>query len=257
MTNKKIILIVLAISLILLAMVLIAIGGIFLRRPQPIPPVVNEINNAIQPVITMPNKGIIQLPEPRFDSDVSIEEALLQRRSVRHYTEEALTLQEVSQLLWSAQGITIRPDGRRGRTAPSAGALFPLEVYLTVRNVEGLEPGVYRFIPEGHQLKKMFANDVHAELSAAALGQPWVAQAPINIVIAAIYERTTVRYGDRGIRYVHMEVGHVGQNISLQVISLNLGTVVVGAFDDDRVHQIIRMADDEVPLYIMPVGRPR
>ena len=103
----------------------------------------------------------------------------------------------------------------------------------------------------------MLAEDVHTELSTAALGQPWVAQAPINIVIAAVYERTTVKYGERGIKYVHMEVDHVGQNISLQVTSLNLGTVVVGAFDDDKVHQIINMANDEVPLHIMPVGRPR
>lgn len=221
-----------------------------------------EVNNIIevnkQPVITMPNENenIIQLPKPRFESEISIEEALLNRRSVRHYIDEPLTLAEVSQLLWAAQGITVRPDGRKGRTVPSAGALYPLEVYLTVRNVDGLEPGVYHFIPEGHKLRKVFGGDVHTELSAAALGQPWAVQAPINIVIAAIYERTTVRYGDRGIRYVHMEVGHVGQNISLQAISLNLGTVV-GAFDDDRVHEIIRMAENEAPLYIMPVGRPR
>ena len=201
------------------------------------------------------DEGIIQLPELRFDSDVSIEQALFNRRSVRRYTDEALTLQEVSQLLWAAQGITVRPDRRRGRIAPSAGALLPLEIYLTVRNVDGLETGVYRFMSEGHKLRKVLAGDIHAELSTAALGQPWVSQAPINIVIAAIYERTTRKYGERGIRYVHMEVGHVGQNISLQVISLNLGTVVVGAFDDDRVHEIIRMAENEVPLYIMPVGR--
>ena len=161
MTNKKII-------LILSAIILIVIGGVILLRPL----VVDEVNNAIQPIITMPNENakIIQLPEPRFDSDVSIEEALLQRRSVRHYTEEALTLQEVSQLLWAAQGVTVRPDGRRGRTAPSAGALYPLELYLTVRNVEGLEPGVYRFIPEEHKLRKVFGGDAHTELSAAALG---------------------------------------------------------------------------------------
>ena len=242
MANKKIVLISLAI------ISLIAGAAILLRLP---------VDNAIEPIITMPNENakIILLPEPKHHSDVSIEETLVKRSSVRHYTEEALTIEEVSQLLWAAQGITIRPDGRKGRTAPSAGALYPLEVYLTVRNVDGLEPGVYHFIPEEHKLKKVFAGDVAAELSAAALGQPWVAQAPINIVIAAVYERTTGRYGDRGIRYVHMEVGHVGQNISLQVISLDLGTVVVGAFNDDRVHQIINMADDEVPLYIMPVGR--
>ena len=249
MTNKKIV-------LILSVVIFIIIGGVILLRPLVVLDKINVANVAIEPAITMPNNGIIQLPEPRFDSEVSIEQTLLQRRSVRHYTEEALTLQEVSQLLWSAQGITIRPDGRRGRTAPSAGALFPLETFLTVRNVDGLKPGIYRFMPQKHQLKKVLVGNVHPQLSEAALGQPWVAQAPINIVIGAVYERATIKYGERGIRYVHMEAGHVGQNISLQVISLNLGTVMVGAFHDDRVHEIINMADDEVPLYIIPIGRP-
>jgi len=250
MINKNKTLIILIIS----AIALIITGAIILLRPvnyDDLFVVETNIMNA-----NMETK-IIQLPAPRQDSPVSIEKALLKRKSVRHYTDESLFLTEVSQLLWAAQGITVRPDGRKGRTAPSAGALYPLEIYLTVRKVDGLEPGVYRFIQEEHKLEKVLAGDIHTELSAAALGQPWVAQAPINIVIGAVYERTTKKYGDRGIRYVHMEVGHVGQNISLQVISLNLGTVVVGAFDDKRVKEIINMAKDVVPLYIMPVGRPR
>ncbi len=203
------------------------------------------------------NEKIIQLPEPKKESAVSIEQTLFKRKSVRDYTEKALTLEQVSQLLWAAQGITVRPDGRKGRTAPSAGALYPLEIFLTVRNVKGLDSGVYRFKPEEHQLEKIFTGDIQAELSVAALGQPWVAQAPINIVIAAVYERTTAKYGERGKRYVYIEVGHVGQNISLQAISLALGTVMVGAFDDEAVHRIVNLADNEVPLYIIPVGHPR
>ena len=203
------------------------------------------------------NEKIIQLPEPKKESAVSIEQTLFKRKSVRDYTEKALTLEQVSQLLWAAQGITVRPDGRKGRTAPSAGALYPLEIFLTVRNVKGLDSGVYRFKPEEHQLEKIFTGDIQAELSVAALGQPWVAQAPINIVIAAVYERTTAKYGERGKRYVYIEVGHVGQNISLQAISLALGTVMVGAFDDEAVHRIVNLADNEVPLYIIPDGHPR
>lgn len=241
--NKNKTLIILVISTI----ALIITGTIILLRPA---------NNMSDTNANMNTTKIIQLPEPSQDSPVSIEQALLERRSVRHFTDEPLTLAEVSQLLWAAQGVTVRPDGRKGRTAPSAGALYPLEVYLTARNVEGLEPGVYRFIPEGHRLEKVLAGNIHSELAEAALGQPWVAQAPINIVIGAVYERTTVRYGEKGIRYVYMEVGHAGQNISLQVISLNLGTVVIGAFDDEKAKRIINMADNEVPLYIMPVGRP-
>jgi SagB-type dehydrogenase family enzyme len=247
MTNKKIILIISALTLII-------IGGVILVRLA----VNNEINNVIESVITMPKDAkIIELSKPKFESEISIEEALVQRRSIRDYKDESLTLSEVSQLLWAAQGITIRPDGRKGRTAPSAGATYPLEIYLTVRDVEGLEPGVYRFLIEEFKLKKVLAGNIHPELSRAALGQPWVAKAPINIVIGAVYERTTDRYGERGIRYVHMEVGHVGQNISLQVISLELGTVVIGAFDDNEVKRIVNMAPNITPLYIMPVGRPR
>lgn len=246
MINKKVILIILVVMFII-------IGGVILLRPT----IVNKINNVTKPIITMPNETkIIELPEPKFDSQTSIEEALLQRMSVRNFTEQPLTLKQVSQLLWSAQGITTRPDGRKGRTAPSAGATYPLEIYLAVRNVEGLEPGVYRFIPQGHKLEKILTGNVHPQLSQAALGQPWVAQAPINIIIGAIYERTTAKYGDRGTRYVHMEVGHVGQNISLQVIGLDLGTVVVGAFNDNEVKKIVNLAENVVPLYIMPVGYP-
>ena len=247
MTTKKIVLIISVIIFIIIATIILL----------PLL-VINEPVITMPTIMTMPeNAKIIQLPEPKTQSEVSIEQALIKRRSVRSYTDEPLSLAEVSQLLWAAQGITVRPDGRKGRTAPSAGALYPLEIYLTVRNVDGLETGVYRFIPEEHKLEKVLAEDVHPELSAAALGQPWVAQAPINIVIGAVYERTTGKYGERGIRYVHMEVGHVGQNISLQVISLNLGTVVVGAFDDEQVKKIINMRNNEVPLYIMPVGRVR
>jgi len=243
--SKKLI-VLLAIGLIGLVSSLAAVILLF--------PVIEKEKNMI--LINEEKKEIIILPQPKFESDVSIEEAILERRSVREYKDESLNLQEVSQLLWAAQGITVRPDGRKGRTAPSAGALYPLEVYLTVKNVDGLEPGVYRFIPEGHKLEKIFEGDIQAELSAAALGQPWVAAAPINIIIGAVYERTTVEYGERGIRYVHMEVGHVGQNISLQVISLDLGTVVVGAFDDERVKRILNLPLGVKPLYIMPVGRP-
>lgn len=200
--------------------------------------------------------NIIQLPEPNFESNISIEKALLQRKSVRNYTDAPLSLAEISQILWSAQRINIRDDGKKGRTAPSAGALYPLKIYLTVNNVTGLEPGVYSFIPEEHKLSRVIAGNVGIQLKEAAQNQPWVLKAPINIVIGAIYERTTGKYGDKGIKFVHMEVGHVGQNIYLQVISLGLGTLVVGAFDDNKVRSILNLEDNVTPLYIMPVGRP-
>jgi SagB-type dehydrogenase family enzyme len=195
----------------------------------------------------------IELPAPKYDSDTSVEQALLERRSVREYKNEPLTLAEVSQLLWAAQGIT---EPRRGlRTAPSAGATFPLEVYVVVGNVNNLSQGVYKYEPHVHELVKVVAGDRRAELHDAALRQRWVKEGAIVIVFSAVYERTTGRYGERGIRYVHMEVGHAAQNVYLQAVSLNLGTVVVGAFRDGAVKRILNMPEEESPLYIMPVGR--
>jgi len=193
-----------------------------------------------------------KLPAPRLESDVSLEETLVKRRSVREYVKAPLTLEEVSQLLWAAQGMTA-PWG--GRTAPSAGALYPLEVYLIVGEVDNLAPGIYKYKPERHELVKTRDEDVKAELAKAAVGQTWVKEGAVVIVIAGVYERTTKKYGDRGVRYVHMEAGHAAQNIYLQATALNLGTVAVGAFYDDRVKDILGMPGNEVPLYVIPVGR--
>jgi len=194
----------------------------------------------------------IELPEPRHDSGVSIEETLLERRSVRDYTGEPLTLEEVSQLLWAAQGTT---DPRGYRTAPSAGATYPLDIYVVVGDVESLAEGVYHYESAEHKLVKVLDGDWRAQLAGAALGQSWVKNGAVNIVFTAVYERTTRRYGDRGIRYVHMEAGHAAQNVYLQATALGLGTVVIGAFRDDRVKEILNLPENEQPLYIMPVGR--
>lgn len=204
------------------------------------------------PASTRVDETVIILPPPRLDSEFSIEKALLLRRSVREYTGDPLTLDEVSQLLWAAQGIT---DPRGFRTAPSAGGLYPLEIYLVAGDVENLEAGVYKYRPLGHELVKIRSGDLREALCAAALGQTWVKEAAINILIMGVYERTTVKYGDRGIRYVHMEAGHAAQNVCLQATALNLGTVTVGAFQDDQVQQVLMAPDNEKPLYVMPVGR--
>lgn len=198
------------------------------------------------------NSSKIKLPSPRYNSGVSIEQALLKRRSVRKYKAEPLTIAEVSQLLWSAQGIT-NPSGFR--TAPSAGALYPLEVYLVVGEVKGLSQGIYKYLPRQHELLKIKDGDARRELAIAALGQSWVKDAAVDIVFAAVYERVTRKYGKRGIRYVHMEVGHAAENVYLQAVSLKLGTVVVGAFEDEKVKRILNMAESEQPLYIMPIGK--
>jgi len=194
----------------------------------------------------------IELPEPRLTSSVSLEETLLHRRSIREYADEPLLLEEISQLLWAAQGVTAEWGGR---TAPSAGALYPLEVYVVVGNVERLTPGVYRYDPARHALTRLQNIDVREELAKAGLGQTWIKEGAIDIVITAVYERTTKKYGDRGVRYVHMEAGHAAQNIYLQATALDLGMVTVGAFSDNQVREILGIPDNEVPLYVIPVGR--
>ncbi len=199
-----------------------------------------------------PSDNIVELPEPRHDSDVSIEEVLLSRRSVREYTGEPLTLQDVSQLLWAAQGIT---DPRGYRTAPSAGGTYPLEVYMVVGDVEGLAEGVYKYNPSEHEIIKILDGDKREELYVAVLEQTWVKEAAIDMVIAAVYERTTERYGERGVKYVHMEAGHAAQNLYLQATALNLGTVTVGAFHDEQVKELLNMPENVQPLYVMPVGK--
>jgi SagB-type dehydrogenase family enzyme len=193
---------------------------------------------------------VVKLPQPRYESELYIEAALLRRRSIRAYSSGDLKLDEVSQLLWAAQGIT-SPLGYR--TAPSAGALYPLELYLVVGDVENLDEGIYKYIPKEHALIKVRAGDVREELARAAVGQRCVSEGAINIVFSAVYERTTLKYGERGQRYVHLEAGHAAQNVYLQAISLNLGTVAIGAFLDERVKEILNILEE--PLYIMPVGR--
>ncbi len=193
------------------------------------------------------------LPQPEKFSKISIEEVLLERRSIREYKDESLTLKEVSQILWAAQGMTESIWG--GRTAPSAGALYPLEAYLVVRKVENLEPGIYHYLPQGHKLTRILEGDINKKLAEAGLNQSCIEKAPINLVITAFYSRTTAKYGERGIRYVHLEAGHAAQNVYLQVQSLGLGTVTIGAFYDDGVRGLLNLSREETPLYIMPIGR--
>ncbi len=204
------------------------------------------------PVLQPASTVGISLPAARTVGAVSVEQALNERRSVREYSDEPLSLEHAAQLLWAAQGVTAAWGGR---TAPSAGALYPLELYLVAARVDNLDSGVYRYDPLAHQLVVVSRGEVGGQLSAASLDQASVRDAAAVLVITAVYERTTVRYGDRGVRYVHMEVGHAAQNVYLQVTSLGLGCVVIGAFDDDGLREMLGAAPDEVPLYVIPVGR--
>lgn len=196
----------------------------------------------------------ISLPKPATDGDVSFESTIRERRSVRQFSKRPLSLADVSQLLWAAQGMTAR-DG--GRAAPSAGALYPLEIYLVAGDVESLPAGLYHYRPRGHQLRHVADGDSRNLLSTAALDQSWVRRTPAVLVIAGVYERSAKKYGQRAHRYTHIEVGHAAQNVYLQAVALKLGTVIVGAFDDVEVQQVLRLPTDHLPLALMPVGHPR
>ncbi len=194
----------------------------------------------------------IKLPEPRTDHSTSVEQALRLRRSVRTFSAKPLQLAEVAQLLWSAQGITSR-DGLR--TAPSAGALYPLEIYLVAGNVNDLPVGLWHYLPDHHRLERLADTDIRIPLAHAALDQTWIREAAAIVVFAAVYERTSRKYGKRAKRYVHIEAGHAAENLFLQAASLDLKTVIVGAFQDDELRNTLQLPDDHAPLILMPVGR--
>ncbi|HAR36045.1 MAG TPA: nitroreductase [Acidobacteria bacterium] len=214
-----------------------------------------------------PAARLVPLPAPRYDSQFSVEKALKTRQSVREYRDAPLTLAEVSQVLWAAQGFTRErkePPSRWNpkyewqgglRTAPSAGALYPMEIYLLAGKVDGLPGGLYQYLPKQHALKKVTDADKRKELCQAALNQPQVEKAPAVIVMAAVYERTSYKYGERAERYVHMEAGSIAENIYLQATALDLGTVLIGAFSDPEVKKVLALPADEFPLVIMPLGQ--
>jgi SagB-type dehydrogenase family enzyme len=207
---------------------------------------------------------IIKLPSPQLKSKVSLEETILRRRAVRRYRREPLNLSQLSQILWSAQGIT---GTREFRAAPSAGAIYPLEIFVVVgkqgviaseakQAPEELQAGIYHYEADSHSLSLHKPADLRPDLARATLDQEFIIDAPVDIVICALYHRTSYRYGRRGERYVHMEVGHAGENIHLQAVALGLATVEVGAFHDEEVRTILGVEEQIKPLYIMPVGKP-
>ena len=204
-----------------------------------------------------------KLPPPQLKGNVSLEETISRRRAVRRYRSEPLNPLQLSQILWAAQGLT----GTRGvRAAPSAGATYPLEIFVVVGKVgvvsgkaqqggNELEAGIYHYEVDSHSLNLHKPGDSRQELARAALNQRFIVETPVDIVICALFHRTSGRYGERAERYVNMEVGHVGQNIHLQAVALGLATVEVGAFDDEEVRAVLGVDEQTRPLYIMPVGK--
>ena len=199
---------------------------------------------------------VIDLPRPFVSGGLPLVETIAQRRSIRDFTAAPVLLFHLAQILWAAQGITLTSN--QTRAVPSAGATYPLEIYVVIgdNGIEKTSSGIYHYEVERHILSLHFSGDFRPELSSAAMGQDSIAVAPVSIVICAVYDRTMIRYNVRGERYVFMEVGHTGQNIYLQATALNLGTVAIGAFRDDEVRKVLRLESKFRPLYIMPVGKP-
>jgi SagB-type dehydrogenase family enzyme len=196
----------------------------------------------------------MNLPKPINKGSLSVEEAIKRRRTARSFSPRPLRIEDLSQLLYSAQGIT--GDSGFKRAAPSGGALYPLDVYAVVgdKGIEGLDVGVYHYIPSGHSLELTSMGDRREQLARASLGQMWMVQAPLNLVITAEFSRICSKYGDRGVRYAMMEAGHAGQNIFLQAEALGLKAGIVGAFDDAQVASVLGIPPKHEPLLIIPVG---
>lgn len=193
--------------------------------------------------------NFIPLPQPRLDGPMSVEKALLERRSIRRYAARELSLEQIGQLLWSAQGITGGTPSKRA--APSAGARHPLEVYLCRHD------GIWHYNPERHNLRQYLDHDVRAALADASWKQSFIAQAPCVFAMSALFTRSTERYKERGrTRYVPMDAGHAGENMLLQAVALGLGAVVVAAFDDAEVREVLHLPLTEETLYLIPVGYP-
>ncbi len=189
----------------------------------------------------------LELPEPLFKGKKSLEECINKRESVRKYRDQEIEIEKISQILWAAQG----KKGQK-RTVPSAGATYPLEIYVVLK-----KKGYYHYDIENHRLKLITEEDIILRLVEESWNQNFIEDAYLNILICADYSRTTIRYGERGMRYVYMEVGHCAQNIHLEAIALGLVSVPIGAFQDQHVKKVMNLPTNINPLYIIPIGYPR
>jgi SagB-type dehydrogenase family enzyme len=203
---------------------------------------------------TYPEKKVVKLPRPEYQG-IPLEEAIKRRRSVRNYSSEEMSLPQLSQLLFAAQGITGRMYGQPLRTAPSAGALYPYEIYLVVNSVKGLSQGVYHYAVLNHELELVRPGNFSGKITDAGIKQDMLGEADVTFVLTAVFDRVRYKYGERGFRYVYIEAGHISQNIYLQAVSLGLGSVGVGAFFDAKVNELIGVnGHEEAVIYLHAIG---
>jgi SagB-type dehydrogenase family enzyme len=198
-------------------------------------------------------RELITLPEPDIEGPTSLEQTIASRRSRRDFLPRQLDLEQISQLAWAAQG----QSNKSGyRTVPSAGATYPLELFVVAGDPlrRTAANGLFHYLQARHALEKLADSDLRSALASAAWGQGFIEVAPLTLIFVAEFERTTGRYGQRGIRYVYMEAGHAAQNVQLQAEALGLGSVAVGAFDDAAVSKVLQLPDGLEPIYMVTVG---
>lgn len=236
------------IILVILLLILLSVVGIFyFKEPQKTPVTVRNVSE------------IVSLPPPVLTGNLSVEQSIQNRRSVRQYSNKPITVGNLSQILWAAQGIT--DTEKNLRAAPSAGQVYPLEIYVVAGSgsVDGLDVGLYHYVPDNNTLEKLMNGDLRSKLSEIANNQPWVDQAAVDIVITGNYRKMLYKYPDKELstRFVDLEAGHAGENIYLQSESLGLVTVSLGSFDETRMIQLLHLPVYETPIYIFPVGHPQ
>jgi len=196
----------------------------------------------------------IVLPDPS-QGNLTLEEAIDRRRSIRDYSGRPLPIASVSRLLHASSGITGEGGDPHLRSAPSAGALYPIETYVVAYRVEGIPSGIYHYRPSGHRLELIREGDFRDEFIAAGLHQDMAGRCNLLYILTAVFRRATWKYGERGYRYAYIEAGAMSQNIYLQATSLGLGSVVMGAFFDDRVLDLIGVdGRKEAPILLQAVG---
>lgn len=207
-----------------------------------------------EPYKRYPGVPRVALPDPRGFRGLSVEEAIEARRSRREYAPGALSLEQLSRLLHAANGITA--PSRGFRSAPSAGALYPIETYVIVHQVAQLQPGIYHYLVPEHALEQIRVGDLRSAVTLAGIGQEMLGQAQVCLVLSAIFQRTRWKYRERAYRYILLEAGHIGQNVYLAATSMGLGACAVGAFLDDMLNELLSLdGEEEATLYIIAVGR--
>jgi SagB-type dehydrogenase family enzyme len=212
----------------------------------------------VMPTVTLAAKSV-QLPKPSYKGTMSVETAMQGKKSARSFSKTPLNLQQVSQILWAAYG-RLPTDAISGATikvTPSAGGLYPLDIFLVSGQgtVQDLPEGIYMYKPLTHTLLHVASGDNRKLLAYASLSQMWIAEAPVIVVIAATFGRSTVKYRQRGIQYVFMEAGNANQNMYLQAVAMGLRIGTVGAFNDPQVAGVLKLPDSIKPLLVVPVGK--